>query len=54
MSDFRKELEVIINRNSIENGSDTPDFILADYLYDCLAAFDAATTRRTNWLEKSV
>ena len=49
MSKFRKELESIINRNSMENGSDTPDLILADYLTDCLEAFDKATKARDKW-----
>ena len=49
MSKFRKNLEVLINQNSIENGSNTPDFILADYLVNCLAAFDKATKQRTGW-----
>lgn len=47
--EFRKELEALINRNSMENGSSTPDFILADYLVASLAAFDAAVTRRAQW-----
>jgi hypothetical protein len=46
---FRKELEQLINRHSLENGSDTPDFMLAGYLVDCLAAFDKAVTQRTRW-----
>lgn len=46
---FRAELETLINRNSRENGSDTPDFILADYMADCLDAYDKAVTRRTEW-----
>ena len=46
---FQKELEHLINCKSIEGGSDTPDFILADYLMDCLAAFDKAVSRRTEW-----
>lgn len=46
---FRKELEVVINRHSMENGSDTPDFILAEYLGDCLSAYDRAVTRRERW-----
>ena len=52
MSKFREDLEVLINQNSKENGSDTPDFILADYLADCLDAFDKAVTRRTEWYGK--
>lgn len=46
---LRKEIEVAINRNSAENGSDTPDFILAEFLTDALAAFDRAVTAREKW-----
>jgi len=53
MSKFREDLEVLINQNSKENGSNTPDFILADYLADCLDAYDKAVTRRTEWYQKS-
>lgn len=45
----QKELEHLINCMSLENGSDTPDFILAEYLHQCLEAFDAATRRREEW-----
>ena len=47
--EFRVELEEILNTNCMENGSDTPDFILAKYLSDCLKAFDKAVTRRREW-----
>ena len=47
--EFEKELEVLINKYSIENDSDTPDFILARYVVSCLGAFSAATTRREKW-----
>lgn len=46
---FKKELESLINRHSMENGSGTPDFILANYLCDCLRAFDAAVGARKQW-----
>ena len=49
MDNLRKEIESAINRNSAENGSDTPDFILAEYLTGCLAAFDKACNRRKVW-----
>lgn len=49
---FRYVLRALINVHSIENESDTPDFILAEYLTDCLAAFDKATKRRTEWYSK--
>ena len=44
-----KELETLINRNSIENGSNTPDFILAKYLMACLNAFENALGSRDRW-----
>lgn len=50
---FREELEHLINRFSKENGSNTPDFILGEYLNDCLVAFDRAVNRRSSWYEKS-
>jgi len=46
---FRKELEDSINRNCMENASNTPDFILAQYLHSCLNAFDAAVQQRETW-----
>lgn len=39
----------VINANSGENGSDTPDFILAEHLVDCLLAFDRASRSRQGW-----
>jgi len=49
MSDLRKAIETAINCASAENGSNTPDFILAEYLVDALAAFDKAVKRREQW-----
>lgn len=49
MSDFRKELEGLINKHCEENGSNTPDFILAIYLSGCLEAFNVATRNRDKW-----
>ena len=46
---FRSELSALINSHSLENGSDTPDFILAEFLADCLVAFDKAVAQRTRW-----
>ncbi len=48
-SGFRDDLETLLNRHSMENGSDTPDFILAEYLTNCLQAFDTALHSRTHW-----
>lgn len=46
---LRTDIETAINKNSAENGSNTPDFLLAQYLLDCLAAFDIAVQRRERW-----
>ena len=46
---FAAELRNIINRYGIENGSDTPDLILAEYLAGCLDVFDAAVNTREKW-----
>lgn len=46
---FKRELESLINRHSKENESNTPDFILAGYMHDCLKAFNLATQQRETW-----
>ena len=48
-ADLRKEIERAINRHSAENGSNTPDFILAQFLQSSLEAFDRATKEREDW-----
>ena len=49
MESFRKELENLINRHSIENGSDTPDFMLATYLVSCLENYNEVIKAREKW-----
>ena len=49
---FRRGLEELINYNSQENGSNTPDFILANYLINCLLAFDTAVNSRERWYSR--
>ena len=44
-----KEIQALLNRNCIENGSNTPDYILASYLIDCLNAFNNAVNQRESW-----
>ena len=50
MSEFKDDIRNVINRHSKEGGSNTPDFILAKFLEDCLDAFDFALTKRSAWL----
>lgn len=49
LAELRKELEHAINRTSSENGSNTPDFILAEFLVDCLVAWNKAVKAREEW-----
>jgi hypothetical protein len=46
---FTKRLAELINEFSMENGSDTPDFILAEYLVKCLENFNDASNCRLAW-----
>ena len=46
---FRKELKTLINKHSMENGSDTPDFVLARFIENSMHAFDSAVTSREEW-----
>lgn len=39
---FRTDLTKLINYHSMENGSDTRDFVLAEYLVNVLKAYDAS------------
>ena len=45
-SQFEEEIRSAINRSSKENDSNTPDYILSEYLLTCLDAFNEATQRR--------
>ena len=46
---FQQELEQLINKHSQENGSNTPDFVLAKYMHNCLGAFNEAVQDRELW-----
>jgi hypothetical protein len=46
---FRTKLTSVINECSMENGSNTPDFILSQYLASCLKIFDEAIQQRETW-----
>ena len=49
---FENELEILINKYSKENDSNTPDFILANFLDRCLEAFNLCVSRRTEWYDE--
>ena len=48
---FEMELEKLINKHSQENNSNTPDYILAEYLYSCLENFNRTMRHREEWHE---
>lgn len=47
--EFTKELQVLINRYSKENGSNTPDYILANYLLGCLQNWNKHVMHRSDF-----
>ncbi len=49
MDDFKTDLARLLNKWSMENASNTPDFILAAYLVACLEAFENASNKREKW-----
>lgn len=53
-SQFEKDIAAVINKHSVENDSNTPDFILAQYVRQCLEAFAVASRWREQWYGKSL
>ena len=52
MKDFEKELAELLNKHSKDNEYDMPDYVLADYLNNCLYALGHAeqeNMRFRNW-----
>lgn len=49
-ANLQEEIRNAINRVSAENGSDTPDYILAQFLVGCLNAYNKAVCARELWL----
>ncbi len=52
MTDFEKKLADLINHHSLENKSNTPDFILARFLTRCLYAWNQTTRDRARWYDE--
>lgn len=46
---FEKDIEKVININCIENHSNTPDFLLSEYLTKTLNLIGELITSRDNW-----
>lgn len=52
--DFYQELKSLLNRYSMENGSDTPDFVLARFITTSLMNFDEAITSRNKFHREGI
>jgi len=50
--DFKRDLRALINRHSVDNELQTPDFLLAEYVADCLIAYQKATLNRDKFLQR--
>jgi hypothetical protein len=37
---IKEQLRLLINKNSLENVSNTPDYVLAEYLFEALSHFN--------------
>lgn len=48
-SNLKNEIKNLLNNCSRENESNTPDFILAEYLIGCLNNFETAIGSRDGW-----
>ena len=47
--DLERELACLLNRHSAENPSNTPDYLLAEFMLSCLRAFTRTVTGRDAW-----
>lgn len=52
-SEFERELSGLLNKHSLENKSNTPDFILARYMVKCLKTYNKAINKRDKWFNNS-
>jgi hypothetical protein len=54
MDSFEKELEFLLNKYSRENDSNTPDFVLAKYLVNCLHTWNDSVSAREVWYGRTI
>ena len=51
--EFVRELAEVINRHSMENRSNTPDFMLAEFMAGCLNVYENTIRNRAEWSSSS-
>jgi len=49
MTETEKKLSDLLNSGSRESDSNTPDYILAEFMMRCLDAFELASNKREVW-----
>ena len=49
MEEFKKELEVLINKHSIENECDMPDFLLAEMIVNIIIGIGIPIKTCLDW-----
>ena len=54
MSELAEEFAKVINRSSRENISNTPDFIIGEFLESVLVALEEAINKRDSWYGKKL
>lgn len=52
-SEFQEQLRALLNRHSKESESNTPDWVLAEYLIKCLDGFNEAIKDRELYFERA-
>lgn len=48
-TELEEKLSSLLNSESRENDSNTPDYILAEFMMNCLDAFELASNKREVW-----
>lgn len=51
---LKDELTALLNKHCRENASNTPDFILAEFMLTSLAAFEHASRSREKWYDRTL
>lgn len=49
MLPLEEDVRAALNRNSAENSSNTPDYLLAEFLVACLDAYNVTVRQRDAW-----
>lgn len=47
--EFVREIAAVCNRFSVENRSDTPDYMLAEFMTGCLNVYENTLCARAEW-----